>query len=55
MNKGGGPRVTSRAKMRICRMPVSMDVAGVSFFGRLCWRTPLGASCPEIGGSDGIR
>jgi hypothetical protein len=24
-------------------------------FGRLCWRTPLGASCLEIVGSDGIR
>jgi hypothetical protein len=30
LNKGGGPRVPSRAKMRIYRMPVSMDPAGVS-------------------------
>jgi hypothetical protein len=54
MNKGRGPRVPSRTKMGIYRMPASMDLAGVSCFGRLCLRTPLGVSCLEIAGSDRI-
>jgi hypothetical protein len=32
-----------------------MDLSGVSSFGRLCRRTPMGASCLEIAGSEGIR
>jgi hypothetical protein len=55
LNKAGGPRVPSCAKMRICRMPVSIDLAGVSCYKRLRRRTPLGASCLEFAGSDGIR
>jgi hypothetical protein len=55
MSKGGGPRVLSRIKMRICRMSVSIYLAGVSCFGRLRQRTLLSASCLEIAGSDEIR
>jgi hypothetical protein len=54
-NKGVGPRVSSHAKMRICWIPVSMDMEGVSCSGRIRRRTLLGASCLEIDGSDGIR
>jgi hypothetical protein len=52
---GGGPRFLSSAKMRSCRMPVSINRDGVSFFKMLRLRTPLGASCLEIVGSVGIR
>jgi hypothetical protein len=55
VNKEGGPMVPSRAKMRICRMSVSMDLARVLCSGRLRRRTPLGASCLEIAGSYEIR
>lgn len=39
----------------ICLMPIFIVLAGVSSFGRLRRRTPLGDSCLEIAGSDGIR
>jgi hypothetical protein len=52
---GGGPRFLSSAKMRSCRMPVSIDIDGVLFFEMLRLRTPLGTSCLEIVGSVGIR
>jgi hypothetical protein len=55
VNKGGGSRVPSPAKMRIFRMYVSMDLADVSSSGMLHRRSPLGASCLEIPESDGIR
>jgi hypothetical protein len=55
VNKGGDPRVSSRAKIRISRMSISIYLAGVSCSGKLCRRTPLGTLCPEIAGSDGIQ
>jgi hypothetical protein len=55
LNKGGGHRVPSHAKMRICRWPISMDLAGVSCSWRFRGRTPLSASCLEIARSDEIR
>jgi hypothetical protein len=55
MNKGGGSRVSSHAKMRIYRMPFFMNLAGVACFGRLRWQILLGESCLKIAGSDGIR
>jgi hypothetical protein len=55
MNNGGGPWVPPRAKMRICQNPVSMDLEGVSYSRRIRRQTPLGASCLEIAGLDGIR
>jgi hypothetical protein len=55
MNKECGPRVPPRAKMRIYRIPVSMDLARVLCSGRLRQRTPLDVSCLEFAGSDGIR
>jgi hypothetical protein len=54
VNKKDGPRVSSRVKMKISRMFVTMDLAGLSCSGRLHRRTLLGASCLEIAGSDGI-
>jgi hypothetical protein len=42
MNKGGAPRVPSRAKMRIHRMPFFMDLAGVVCSRRLHRRTLVG-------------
>jgi hypothetical protein len=33
-NKVGGPRVSSRVKMKIYRMPILIDMAGVSCSGR---------------------
>jgi hypothetical protein len=55
MNKGGGPRVPTRAKTIICRMPILNDLAGVLCYRRLRRRTPLGDLCLEIAGSCGIR
>jgi hypothetical protein len=55
MNKWGGTRAPSRAKIRICQMPVSMDLAGVSCSERLRRQTSLGTSCLEIVGSKRIR
>jgi hypothetical protein len=55
VNKGGDPRVSSRTKIRISRMSVSIYLAGVSCSGKLCRRTPLGVLCPDIAGSDGIQ
>jgi hypothetical protein len=44
MNKGGGPKIPTRAKMMICRMLVPIDLAAVSFsrslqlsIGKLHW------------------
>jgi hypothetical protein len=45
---GGGPRVPTPAKMKICQMFVLIDLAGVSCFGRLHRQNPLDASCLEI-------
>jgi hypothetical protein len=41
--------------MKICRMSVHIDLAGLSCSGRLRRRTPFGDLCLEIDGSDGIR
>jgi hypothetical protein len=54
-NNGGGPRVPFRAKVKICWMLVPINLAKVLCYKRLRRRTPLGASCLEIAGSDGIR
>ena len=42
MNKGGGPRVSHRARTKICLIYVLFDLAGVSSSGRLHRRTPMG-------------
>jgi hypothetical protein len=55
LNKGGGPRVSSRAKMKIVWMPILIDLAEVSCSKRLRQRDPLGASCLVIADSEGIR
>ena len=47
--------VLIRAKMKIYRMLVPIELAGRSCSGRLRRRTPLGVSCLEIAGSGGIR
>ena len=54
MNKGGGPRVPNCARKKICLTFVLFDLAGVSGFGRLRGRIPMGV-CLEIAGSGGIR
>jgi hypothetical protein len=54
-DKGGGPRIPTRAKMLICRMRVPIALAGVSWSGRLRRQTPLGDSCLRIAGSGGIH
>jgi hypothetical protein len=55
LNKGGGPRISSCAKMEICQMHVPSNLIGRSCSGRLRRRTPLGDSCLEIARSGGIQ
>jgi hypothetical protein len=40
--------------MKIYWMLVLLNMVGVSSFGRLCRRIPLGDLCLEIAGSDGF-
>jgi hypothetical protein len=54
-NKGGCPRVPTRAKRMSYRIRVTIDLAKVSRSRRLHRRTPLNDSCLEIAGSGGIR
>jgi hypothetical protein len=54
-NKGGGLRVPTCAKTKICQLSVPINLARVSCSERLRWQTPLGDSCLEIAGSGGIR
>jgi hypothetical protein len=55
LNKGGGPRVLVWAEMKTRQMFVPTDLGGISCFGRLRWRPPMGASCLEVAGSDRIQ
>jgi hypothetical protein len=54
-NKGGGPRVPTCAKTKICRLSAPIDLARVSCSGRLHRQTPLDDSCLDIARSGGIR
>jgi hypothetical protein len=54
-NKGGGPRVPTYTKTKICQLSAPIDLAGVSCSGRLRRQTLLGDSCLEIAGSGGIQ
>jgi hypothetical protein len=55
LNKGGGPRVPTRSEMKIYRMSVPINLCRVLCSGMLCRLPPLGASCLEIAGLDGIQ
>jgi hypothetical protein len=55
LHNGGGPRVLSRSKTMFYLMLVLIHLAGVSSSGKLHRRTPLGALCMEIAGSDEIQ
>jgi hypothetical protein len=45
---GGGPRVPTYAKTKICQLSAPIDLARVSCFGRLHRQTPLSDLCLEI-------
>jgi hypothetical protein len=47
-NKGGGPRVPTYGKTKICRLSALIDLAGVSCSRRLRRQTLLSDSCLEI-------
>jgi hypothetical protein len=49
-----GPRIPSRAKMKIYWMPVHIDMAGV-LCSRMLRQRPLSGSCLKIARSNGIR
>jgi hypothetical protein len=54
MNKGGGPRIPTCAKTKICQLSGPIDLARVSCSRRLCLQTLLGNSCLAAR-SGGIR
>jgi hypothetical protein len=54
-NKGGGLRVPTCAKTKICQLSVPINLARVSCSERIRWQTPLGDSSLEIARSGGIQ